>query len=139
MTFRKNCLLFIEGQILCTFMIASCLATIPVLGFWFSLVLMIPFIALALVNPKIQNEYITIDDIGVRCFQGAALVWSYGWDDIAELRKSSRYKLPSIDVIVFDRFGKPEPYALDGQYFQTCKVARKAIDQYYKPTEASMN
>ena len=139
MTFRKNSLLFVEGQILYTLMVVSCLATIPVLGFWFSLILATPFAALVLINPKLQNEFITIDEDGIRCCQGVNTIWSYGWDNIAELRKTSRYLLPSIDVIVFDRFGKPEPFALNGQYFQIGKVARKAIDQYYKPAEASTN
>lgn len=84
-------------------------------------------------NPKFYNEFITIDEHGISCQKAGKPLWCYDWSKIVELRKSNRYLTKSIEVIVYDKFGKPEPYALPDQYFLLGKTAKEAIKRYYKP------
>ena len=134
MVFRKNSILFYEGQFCCSAMVILSMILIPsALGFWYAILSVTPLIFVIILNFWSFNEYIKIDEIGISCQRSGKNLWEYKWEDISELRKGSRFRLPSIDIISFDRHGKPEQYAVCGHYFQLCKTAKKAIKQYYKP------
>lgn len=87
MTFRKNSLLFYQSEILYIAMDILCLTLIPILGVGISILYMLPFIVLILVNPKLYNELITIDETGISCEKAGYQIWAYRWDCIAELKK----------------------------------------------------
>lgn len=131
MTFRKDTFIYYELEILSIVMLLACLGLIPVLGIGFPLLNAVLFVILLLVNPRLQNEYITINEAGIICQKSGTQLWAYEWDQIAELRKSSRYRMPSVDVITYCKSGKPEPFSLPNHYFQLGRTARKALKQYY--------
>lgn len=129
MTLRKDLLLFYQSNILC--IISSILLLVltpPTLG----IVLVAPILILLLANPKLYNEYITIDETGISCSNTKEQLWSYQWECVAELRKGSRFLLPSIEIISYSKQGDPEQYASSGHYFQLSKPAKNAILRYYK-------
>lgn len=90
-----------------------------------------PLLVVALVSPKLDREYITIDEWGIACKEGDQLRRSFDWAHIAELRRSSRFRLPSIEVISYDASGQPEPFASARHYFQLRRAAKKALSMYY--------
>lgn len=121
-------------------MATLCLTIIPMLGVKFALLIMFPFIVLIFVNPKLHNEFITINETGILCQKSGKQLWAYEWDRIAELKRSSRFLLPSIEVIALNKYGISEHRVLDdSNYFQLGRPAREAIKRYYKPTEHSLN
>lgn len=130
MKFRKTSLLFCQSTICYTSFILLCATLIPVLGLGLSFFYAIPFILLALVNPRFHNEFITIDESGISCNQAQKQIWAYTWNNIAFLKKSSRFLMPAIEVITYDKFGKPELFSLPNHYFQLGRTAKKAIRQY---------
>ena len=131
MTFRQNSLLFYQSEIFYIVMGILCLPLFPMLGAGLTLLYVFPFVLLMLVNPKLNNQFITIDEFGISCHKSEIGLWAYEWDHIAELRRSDRFMLPSIEVITYDGSGQPEQFALHGHYFQLGRTARKAIDKYY--------
>ena len=99
MIFRKNALLFYQSEIAYIITAVLCLTLIPTTGVGLCLLYMIPFIILILINPILHNEFIEINENGISCRKSDKQLWEYGWNSVAELRKSSRFLLPSIDVI----------------------------------------
>lgn len=139
MTFRKDSFLFYEIQISSIIMAILCLPFISILGAGLALLYAFPFVVLMLVNPKLRNEFITIDEIGISCQKSGMQLWAYEWDRIARLKRGSRFLMPSIEVITYNKCGEPEQFALPNHYFQLGRTARKAIGQYYMPKENSLN
>lgn len=139
MMFRKDSLLFYQSEIFYIIAVISCLMLIPVLKIEISLLYMFPFIILTLVNPQLHNEYITIDETGISCQKSGKQIWAYGWNCIAELKRSSRFLMPSIEVIAYNEQGEINNFAYPNQYFQLGRAAREAIERYYNPTEHSAN
>ncbi len=139
MTFRKDSLLFYQSKIIYIVMAILCLILIPGIGLWIPILFALCFIILILVNPKLHDEFITINETGISCQRSGKQLWTYEWERIAELRRSSRFRMPSIEVITYNKRGEAERFALPNQYFQLGKVAKEAIKRYYKPTEHSLN
>lgn len=131
MMFRKDALLFYQSEIFYIIVAILCLALIPILGLEVSLLYMFPFIVLILVNPKLHNEFITIDETGISCQKSGKQSWAHAWSDIAELKRSSRYLMSSIEVIVYNQYGETEQFAFPNHYFQLGRAAKKAIQRYY--------
>ncbi len=140
MTFRKDSLLFYQSKIIYIIMAISCLILFPILRveLWLSALFALYFVILTLINPKLHNEFITINEIGISCQQSGKQLWAYEWDCIAKLKRSSRFRMPSIEVITYNKRGEAEQFALPDQYFQLGKAAKEAIMRYYKPTEHSL-
>lgn len=139
MTFRKNSLLFYQRTVFFVIFILLFLAMIPFSGLGLSLLCAFPFVVLVLVNPLFEKEYITINEDGIKCQEAGKQLWAFRWNEIAELRKSSRFLLPSMEVIPYSKSGEPEPFGTYDHYFQLGKEAKKAVNQYYKPKEKSPN
>lgn len=130
MTFRKDAILFLELEIYCCIMALLSLGlTILLNGFFFFIFLLL-FILLAFVIPNLLNEFITIDRNGVSCNQKGILQWSYTWEQIAEFRESSRFRMPSVEIVVLKETGLPEDYAAPMHYFQLGKDAKRALKRY---------
>ena len=132
MIFRKNSLLFYQSELMYIVFLIICFTLIPTLGLYLSLLYAFPFVVLMLVNFKLHNEYIIINEVGISCQKSGKQLWEYEWHNIAELRKSARYLLPSIEIITFNEHGEVERFALPNHYFQLGKAAREAIKRYYK-------
>ena len=132
MTFRKDYLLLKQERICFICMIVMCLFFIPTYGIEISLVLELTFTILLLATPKLHNEHITIDEMGITCHTPKSQIWSYKWEDIAELKRSSRFRLPSMEVIPKNS----RLHAPSNHYFQLSKKAKDALKKY-KPTEIS--
>jgi len=130
MIFRKDSLLFYQSEIIYIIISVLCLTIIPILGLGLSLMYMFPFVVLILINPKLYNEYITMNATGISCQKSGKQLWAYEWDSIVELKRSSRYLLPSVEIIVYDKNGKPEQFARTNHYFQLGRTAKEAIKRY---------
>lgn len=110
------------------------LGLIPLLGIWVFLSVSLLFLTLFIWILKLQDEWITINEKGILCNKRGIQLWAYDWNSIAELRKSSRFRMPSIEVIGYDKDGTPEQFSQQEHYFQLGKTAKKAIEQFYKKT-----
>ena len=128
MRFRKDLLLYYQYKIAFGFTILLCFILTPVIGITM-LFCAIPFVILLLI-PGLYNEYITIDANGISCAQSGKEIWSYDWNSIAMLKKSNRYHLPSVEILLYDKEGQIEPYGATERYFQLSKQAKKALEQH---------
>lgn len=131
MTFRKNSLMFYESQIVYIIFAILCLTMISMYGFVISLLFSGLFLILIFANPRLYNEFVTINEIGVSCCKAGKIIWQYEWDDIAKLQKSSRCLMPSLEIVIYDA-EKTDSKVLTGHYFQLGKTAKQAVDKYYK-------
>lgn len=132
MKFRKDLLLFYQSNIAYIIALILLLILIPPMP---GILLALPFLILLLVNPKLHSEYITIDETGISCSGTKGVLWAYPWESIASLKKGSRFLLPSIEIISFDKHGAPERFAAPGHYFQLSKPARHALLRYYSASQ----
>lgn len=130
--FRKNALLFYHSEIIYVVMVLLCLTLIPIYGIVLSLLFAFPFVILILVNPKLHNEFIVIQEKGISCQKAGKQLWEYSWENIAELRKSTRFRMPSLEIIAYNKYGEKEQFALPNHYFQLGKAARCSIKKYFK-------
>ena len=93
MSFRKNSVLFYENVILLAALSLLMIAVGLVINFPMLCLCAVPLLIVALVSPKLDREYITIDEWGISCKEGDQLRWSFDWAHIAELQRSSRFRL----------------------------------------------
>lgn len=94
MSFRKNSVLFYENIILLAALSLLMIAVGLVTNFPILCLCAVPLQIVALVSPKLDREYITIDEWGISCKEGDQLRWSFDWAHIAELRRSSGFASP---------------------------------------------
>ena len=132
MSFRKEALLFCQTNIVCGIIAILFLFLSPILGWLLSWTCFILFIILILINPLFFSEYIIIDEKGISCKQASKLLWEYGWENISELKYSSRYRMPSVEILTKNKSKEYEQIVSAHSYFQLCRTAKKAIDQYYQ-------
>ena len=131
MTFRKDSLLFYQSEIFYIVMTVLCLAIVPILG-KLSLLCLFSFLILIFVNPILHNEYITISEVGVSCQKSGKLLWTYEWDCVAELKRRSRFLMPSIEVVVYNKYRESNRFSRCNQYFLLGRAAKEAMRRYYK-------
>lgn len=136
MTFRKNTTNFYQSEFIYIFTVLLSLVLIFIPAFNEIQIIFIVsaclFALLAVINPKLNNEFITIDETGISCCRADKILWSYQWDEIAQLKKGQRFLHPSVEVIVFDKQGNKESFAGADKYFQLSKSAKTTIKKYYK-------
>ena len=132
MTFRRDCLSFYETQtvvlVVVVLSVFLCLIVKTTVLLYFALA----FLIALPVNSRLQNEYITIDETGIVCQKSGRTLWGHSWSEIAELRKCSRSRHLSIEIIVYSP-GRTDPFQYSDEYFQLGWRAKKAIKQYYVP------
>ena len=135
MSFRKDSILFSEGYVIYALMIITNLFCFYITQIEVFLLLIIPFIILTIFNAKRFSEIITIDKSGIICRTTEEIKWKYAWEDIAELQRFTRFRNPSIEIVVYMTH-EPEKKQLSGNYFQLSKKAKKALKTYYdKPIQ----
>lgn len=139
MTFRKNALLFYESQI-CYFVfgLMSCMI-IPFWGLGWALVLAALFVVLLLINPKLHCELITINELGISCHKAGKQLWYFEWHNIVKLQRSSRFRMPSIEIILKNTPIMQNSIYSSDYYFQMGIAAKKAIEQYYTPWKGTQS
>lgn len=130
MTFRKNSLLFYESQTVYVIFAILCLTMIPMFGFELSFLFSTLFLILVFINPRLYNEFVTINETGITCYKAGKRIWKYEWNSIAELQKSSRFRMPSLEIVIYDDFRDENSRVQTGHYFQLGKVAKNAINKY---------
>lgn len=92
-----------------------------------------------LVTPELHKEFISINEYGISCHKAGIQLWSYDWNSIAKLKKSSRFLMPSIEVLTYSRHGEPEQYTVTNHYFQLGRAARIALTQFYTSKDNALN
>lgn len=158
MTFRKDSLLFREHQIGFFAFAILCLVCIPILKIFnisedtlaeviLSLCFFLGFLlfgVLAMISSKQHNEFVTVNESGISCHKAGKLLWQYEWNEILALKRSQRYKLPSIEIVVqspcigLDSCREIENARCSGDYFQLSRAAKEAIERYYKSRENAL-
>lgn len=133
MTFRKNGLLFAEHMVLCGLSAAVCIALWPIDQIGASPYLSLLFIACMLLTPLIHSEFITINEDGIFCHRKGKQIWNYKWSEIGKLKKSSRFRMPSVEIVIDGHMNEAVPYDFSEHYFQLSRKAHKAIVRYYQP------
>ena len=136
MRFRKDLLLFYQSNIAYIIALILLLILVPPMP---GILLALPFLILLLLNPILHSEYITIDETGISCSGAKGVLWAYPWESIASLKKGSRFLLPSIEIISFDKQGAPEQYAAPGHYFQLGHHAKRALLRYYSDFQKELS
>lgn len=131
MTFRKNSLIFYESQTVYIIFAILCLTMVPMFSFELSFLFSFLFLILVFINPRLHNEFVTINEIGIICYKAGERIWQYEWNRIAELQKSSRFRMPSLEIVIYDDFGDENSRVQTGHYFQLGKTAKNAINKYY--------
>lgn len=136
MTFRKNATNFYQSEFIYIFTVLLSLVLIFIPAFNEIQIIFIVsaclFALLTVINPKLHNEFITIDETGISCRCADKFLWSYQWKEVAQLKKGQCFLRPSVEVIVFDKQGNKDPFAGADKYFQLSKSAKTAIKKYYK-------
>ena len=79
MSFRKNSILFYENVILLAALSLLMIAVGLVKNFPILCLCAVPLLIVALVSPKLDREYITIDEWGISCKEGDQLRWRFDW------------------------------------------------------------
>lgn len=100
MTFRKDSISFLRERIILIISSFVSLAALPVVGWQFTLAFVLFFCFFIWLSPKMYNEYLTINDVGISCCKSKKQIWAYEWDAIARLQRSSRYCLPSMEIMI---------------------------------------
>ena len=139
MKFRQNSLLFYQSEILYTVVTVLCLSFIPMWGIELSLLFAFPLVILMLITPKLHNEFISINEHGISCNKAGVLLWEYDWNQIYTLKKSSRFLMPSIEVVTYSGHRESGQYIATNHYFQLGRAARKALTQFYTSKGDSLN
>lgn len=130
MTFRKCSAMFREEVASCSILTLVSLAMIPFIGLGIPLLFMLLSAFLGSMIPKSYEEWITIDENGIACQKLGKQIWMYKWNEIVMLKKGTRFRWPSVEIITYDKYGNPELYGLPDRYFLLGKKAKTAINTY---------
>lgn len=144
MTFRKDDILYHETTICYAAFFLLGIVTVLLTGIYFLSPLFSMFIFAVMVlpsglllrgNKKSFKEQITINECGIACKEEGKLLWEYPWEQIAELRRGTRFRHPSIELMLWDKTtGKPATAITRDTYFLLGKDAKIALSKYYKGT-----
>ena len=137
MTFRKDGILFVQSLCLCGFMIIICI----ILSYFreiliFALVGGLGFFLIAVLEVVFPGEFVTIDEVGIRCTRKGEVQWEYTWDQVIKLKRGNLYNWPSVSIVIDDHANEPTPYDYALHYFQLGRKAREALEKY-SPKEIS--
>ena len=100
MTFRQN-EIFLKELVFCTLLMAVLtISTVGVLGtiVWPMLICSV-FCGAGCIHSWRTEPTITMDEQGVRCTERDKLLWDLSWSQIAEVRKTTRYRSRAVQLI----------------------------------------
>ena len=133
MTFRQN-EIFLKVFIFCTLLMAVLtIITVGVLGtiVWPMLICSVICGAGCILTWRTEPT-VTMDEQGVRCTEGDKLLWDLSWSQIAEVRKTTRYRSRAVQLIPTVE-PKQDLHTHKDQLFlgfQLSRKAKKALDTY---------
>ena len=133
MTFRQN-EIFLKELVFCTLLMAVLtIITLGVLGtlVWPLLICSV-FCGACCVLTWRTEPTITMDDQGVRCTERDKLLWDLSWSQIAEVRKTTRYRSRAVQLIptLEPKQDLHPPHSQLFLGFQLSRKATKALDTY---------
>ena len=133
MTFRQN-EIFLKELVFCTLLMAVLnVITLGVLGtiVWPMLICSV-FCGAGCIHSWRTEPSITMDDQGVRCTERDKLLWDLSWSQIAEVRKTTRYRSRAVQLIptVEPKQDLHTPQSQLFLGFQLSRKAKKALDTY---------
>jgi hypothetical protein len=100
MTFRQN-EIFLKELVFCTLLMAVLtIITVGVLGtiVWPMLICSV-FCGAGCIHSWRTEPTIVMDEQGVRCTERDKLLWDLSWSQIAEVRKTTRYRSRAVQLI----------------------------------------
>ena len=133
MTFRQN-EIFLKELVFCTLLMAVLtIITVGVLGtlVWPMLICCV-ICGAGCIHSWRTEPTITMDEQGVRCTERDKLLWDLSWSQIAEVRKTTRYRSRAVQLIptVEPEQGLQPPQNQLFLGFQLSRKAKKALDTY---------
>ena len=133
MTFRQN-EIFLKELVFCTLLMAVLtISTVGVLGtiVWPMLICSV-FCGAGCIHSWRTEPTITMDDQGVRCTERSKPLWDLSWSQIAEVRKTTRYRSRAVQLIptVEPKQDLHIPQSQLFLGFQLSRKAKKALDTY---------
>ena len=133
MTFRQN-EIFLKELVFCTLLMAVLtIITLGVLGtiVWPMLICSV-FCGAGCILTWRTEPTITMDEQGVRCTERDKLRWDLTWSQIAEVRKTTRYRSRAVQLIptVEPKQDLHTPQSQLFLGFQLSRKAKKALDTY---------
>ena len=133
MTFRQN-EIFLKELVFCTLLMAVLtIITVGVLGtiVWPMLIFSVICSAGCILTWRTEPT-ITMDEQGVRCTERDKLLWDLSWSQIAEVRKTTRYRSRAVQLIptVEPKQDLHTPQSQLFLGFQLSRKAKKALDTY---------
>lgn len=143
MTFRRNYRTRIEGRIIVAVMILMCLGLLLFSLYkgeaeilLFLILMSIASILTIIIGYSCFNDYITIDENGISCKRKSELIWSFKWDEIAQIKKCNVNRHRGVALITYNKRGEPEcSFENGGHDFELCKKAKQALQNYGKTIE----
>lgn len=133
MTFRQN-EIFLKEFVFCSLLMAVLtIITVSVLGtiVWPMLICCVICGTGCILTWRTEPT-ITMDNQGVRCTERDKLLWDLSWSQIAEVRKTTRYRSRSVQLIPTVE-PKQDLHTPQNQLFlgfQLSRKAKKALDTY---------
>ena len=133
MTFRQN-EIFLKEHVFCTLLMAVLtIITLGVLGtiVWPLLICSV-FCGAGCIHSWRTEPTITMAEQGVRCTESDKLLWDLSWSQIAEVRKTTRYRSRAVQLIPTVE-PKQDLHTPQNQLFlgfQLSRKATKALDTY---------
>ena len=133
MTFRQN-EIFLKELVFWTLLMAVLtIITLGVLGtiVWPFLICSV-FCGAGCIHSWRTEPTITMDEQGVRCTERDKLLWDLSWSQIAEVRKTTRYRSRAVQLIPTVE-PKQDLHTPQNQLFlgfQLSRKAKKALDTY---------
>lgn len=134
MSFRKNGIMFQERQIgICVTLVAGISMLLYDIQFLpiFSMPLILLFVVLMMDHIQ-AHDIIVMNKDGIVCYKRKIPKWGYQWSEIKELQISSRFRNPSVEIVLKPDCDKSRTFDMHQHYFQLSFKAKKAIMQYYK-------
>ena len=85
---------------------------------------------IALSYRKSRQNFITINEFGIRCHRCDQQLWCYAWDDIIELRPIDYCHSPGVEIVSSLSPCICGSLLPTGHGFQLCKEAKNALVAY---------
>ena len=141
MSFRKNGIMFLERQIgiYVALVVGICILLYDITFLAFFSIPLILLIGVLIMDRIQADDIITLDENGIVCCKKKNPQWEYQWSEIEELQISSRYRNPSVEIVLKPNCDKRPTFDANQHYFQLSIKAKKAIMQYYRWPLSRMN
>ena len=133
MTFRQN-EIFLNQYVFCT-LLMTVLTVITILFmetlFWPMLICCV-ICGIGCIHSWRTEPTITMDEQGVRCTESDKLLWDLSWSQIAEVRKTTRYRSRAVQLVPIEEPKQdlhiPQAHPFLG--FQMSRSAKIALKTY---------